>query len=81
MVYNIVVAAGRYAYNQSSQGQTSDNTRKYDNTVYLQFLLTVLTTIGTSNNGSSSPSDILSYVIPGYDDDFGKDALKFDLIL
>ena len=53
-------------------GQTSDNTRKYDKTVYLQFLLTGLTSIGTSNNGSSSPSDILNYVIPGYDDDFGK---------
>lgn len=53
-------------------GQTSANTRQYDKTIYFQFLLTGLTTVGTSTNGSGSPSNILSYVIPGYDDNFGK---------
>ena len=74
--YNSCCWAFRVFSSRRYAGMQADETsRRYDQVVYLQFLLTGLTTIGTSTNGSSSANDILSYVIPGYQDNFGKNPL------
>jgi len=74
--YNSCCWALRVLTTRRFIGVAPDNvTRQFDQVVYLQFLLKGLTSIGTSTEGSGSPDDILAYVIPGYQDNFGKNPL------
>ena len=73
--YNSCCWAIRALTSRRYIGHQSNGARQYDQSIYIQFLLTGLTAVGTSTNGSSSPTDILAYVIPGYKDNFGKTRL------
>ncbi len=59
--------AGRRYLGFKSDGKT----RQYDQSIYLQFSLTGLMSIG--NQDSNSTDHFLKYTIPGYQDNFGRE--------